>query len=289
VTGQVDSYQVPVPNVPQAQNLILTVESKGNADLNLGVTVLDSHNAVVPAIVLVNDGGRLTLLIPGATNQNFTVQVSSTTGMLGNYQLSYRVTNQQPPVAQSTGTLSATVPVTGLLQVTQCQIVHCALSTTAICGPSPTGVLLTIRDANNTVVASLLVAPGSPQSTDVALQPGNYSVQLTAIALNGGVPSGAGYTLIAYVVSNPVGITPVNPTATTTPLQAPPGTPTTPLSTVTPTTTTTPPAVTGTPTTATTVATPTAPQAPSSVSLMFINWVPGFMWQTTPTGGTITY
>jgi hypothetical protein len=279
VTGQVDSYQVQVPNAPQAQNLGLTVKSKGNADLSLGVTVLDSQNDVVPTTVLVNDGGRLTLLIPSATNQNFTVQVSSATGAKGNYQLSYQVTNQPPTVAQTTGALSAQAPVTGLLQVTQYQIVHFALAAAATGGSNQTGVLLTIRDASNNVVASLLVAPGSPLSTDVALPPGNYSVQLLAVALNGGTPASVGYTLIAYVVSNPVGITPVDPTSTTTPPPAPPGTPTTTAPVVNPMPT---PAPSDTSTTSTAV-------DPTTVSLLITNWVPGFMWQTTPTGGTVTY
>ena len=264
---EVDTYAVKASYNNNSSNLssfmIVNVRSQTNL-LNPQVVVYDQNGNLMKTDLLVQDNGMMTIQVRNVQrDQQLTVKVSSASGAIGGYGLSFGFS--ATPVRSSvrtSGTLNAVaVSTAGLMQVTQQQIVHFVLSAKTVDGSTNTALQLTIRNSLNQVVKNITVNSGSGNSVDVLLARGNYSVEIKAISLNGSAVVPVSYVLTTYVVSNPIAVTSEDPTVDLSATPPPPPDATIEL----------------------------APDAPPDASLPALIWDATFWWQTTPVGQTILY
>jgi hypothetical protein len=266
----------------------------------------------------------MTIQVPNVTNgEQIVVYVSSGTVGPGSYNLGLNFSATPFACAQTAGTLTPAAPATaGILQVVQAQVMHFMLSGNTVDSSTTTSLEMLVTNSQGQLVARLSVAAGYGSSLDVLLAPDTYTIMIEAASTNGTSIAPINFGLIAYVVSNPIGVTPIDPTSTTVTTSMPiltdaaptttttvstmptsTGTSTTPGTTTTTTTITMPststgttgtPMPSGTPTTTTDpnasitqVITTTVTTTPTTTTTTSITTGTIFTLQTTPTGGII--
>jgi hypothetical protein len=180
------------------------------------VDILDATGTVVPAQVLVNGAGTLTLqaaqISPGA-NYYLQIAAASEAERTGNFTVI--VDFNQPATSLDTfvsGTLSGTaLQKDAVLYVAEDQLFHFALSANALAAPDA-AVHMTITDSSGAVVFDLVSPTGGAASGSVFLAPGAYTVHFTAVTGNPALLTALSFTLDGAVLSDPIGPLLVDPT-----------------------------------------------------------------------------
>jgi hypothetical protein len=224
----VNIYQVTSPQTKQLKD-VMTVSVNGmsvNGDVP-GVQVFDVNQQPVPATVLVNGNGTLTIqatgLTPGAV---YYLRLAGAGGGVtqGNFSLTADF-NQRAQILSTFehGTLSSATPqVSNTVYVAQAQLFQFSLSATSAAGAGGS-VQMTILDQNGNTVFSLTAAAGATvTSAAVLLTPGAYTVVFQAAA-GTTLSAPLSFRLRGAVLSDPIGPVPTDPTLQ--PLYPDPGMP----------------------------------------------------------------
>jgi hypothetical protein len=239
-SGQVAYYSVEAPPVANMNVMTVTVWGTANNGLLPSVHVYDANHNLVPAQVLVNENGIVTLQLANATpGATYFVTVSaaqsSGPGSTGGYFLAINFGPQAlqlDTVAQ--GSLSPTQPQqTGVLDLPQAALYHFVLSAQ---GSANAQVSLTITSASGVVVAQLTAVGGSAESVTLTLAPGKYQLVYTGSGLNGKPLSPIDYLLSGVMLTNPIGPQPMDPTEAPSQSAAPPPSSSTSTSSTSPST-----------------------------------------------------
>jgi hypothetical protein len=227
-------FQAPPPS-PGANVLTVTAFATLNSQLLPNVTIYDADHNLVPAQVLANENGTVTVQVlgttPGATYYaEVSPAASSGAGSTGAYTVAV---DFGAHAVQMTSFVNATLTEqapqqTGTLAVQESALFHFVLSADANDG---TGVTLTIRDASGAVVRQISAAAGTSVSTTLTLPPATYTFAFTAFRTDGKPVTGVNYQLQGVVLSAPQGPQPEDPTSS--PSQQPPSGSTTSGSTTT--------------------------------------------------------
>lgn len=211
----VDIYKVKAPTPPAGSANVMTVMAWGLSDKRLDpqVTVYNSSKQVVPAEVLVDEAGKVTVQVADATaGASYFVKVAAAdpVGLLnfGNYFVG--VDFGTKAVSQTTfasSTLTQALPqITYGLTTKTTQLHHFVLGTTTANADVESAVRLTIFDANNKAVLTRVVQAGQTASFDIVLEPGTCKVRLVGGTKNKSksLPD-MGFALRGFVASDPVG------------------------------------------------------------------------------------
>jgi hypothetical protein len=216
---QTDTYFLHAPTA--AGNSVMTVMVWGtqNGGLIPAVTVEDANLNVLPARVLVNENGIVSVqfanVTPGATYFFKIQSAPSSSGSVGGYFLGVSFGAQAVPLsAVTTGALTPAAPEQdGTFTLEQSGLLHFVLSAT---GSSTTSVDLTITDSSGNVVADISAAGGNATSVTLNLAAGNYRFRFRSVAPTGQALSPLNYELDGLMLTDPQGATGTNPTMTPT-------------------------------------------------------------------------
>jgi hypothetical protein len=221
----------------QPPNQVMSVDAWGlsNGGLIPQVTVYDQNQNVVPAQVLVNENGIVTLQVLGVKpSSTWYVEVqgtgSSGPSATGGYFLGINFGSQSIGLSTSAlDTLTAGQPQqTGVLHVQQTALYHEVLSVGNTAGEA---VTLTITDHSGAVVGQVTAGAGSSASLTVLLSPGTYHFSFTASRSDGAALNPLAFVLKGTVLTDPIGPTSEDPTdAPSSSPGSPSGTPTDPSS-----------------------------------------------------------
>jgi hypothetical protein len=208
--SDVDYYLLRSPTPPAGQANVMTVMAWGMqaGGLDPVTRVEDATGHVVPARVLVHDGGLYVLQIPSAAaNAVYYVRVAAYNPAgahaTGTYflgvdfsttatNLTTLVTNQTNP----TPTMGFNANVDLLF--------HFVLSANAAGAPAGTGVEMTVYDAAGNLVTTLLSRAGESQSVNLFLAQGQYTFRFRTVNASGQTIAPLLFTLDGELLSDPI-------------------------------------------------------------------------------------
>jgi hypothetical protein len=221
--SDVDYYRLNPQNVVLSDLEVLTVhlETVSAKGLMPHVDILSAAGKVVESKILSNGNGELVVqtdeIVPG---QSYLVRVRpeepSGNYSTGDYHLSARFGSQ---VTASTrlagGLLNAAAPHNiSTLHVEQTSLMHLVLSAGTTESTTPMMVWVVISDSQGKVVARLATKPRETRSApEFVLAPGDYRIDVQAGTPSGKLLPSISFSLRGSVLSLPIGIDPVDPTA----------------------------------------------------------------------------
>jgi hypothetical protein len=229
-TGLVDStdvdyFHLRTPQGPSGSSVVMSAMVWGTAlgGLSPVLSVYDAQGHLINATVLVSENNSYVVQVPSALpNSDYYVMVGAEepNGLnnTGNYFLGIEFTGEAVALQNLTsGTLTQAAPLAvGTLEITQSEVAHLVLSATNSQASAGTGLVMTIYDQFGNAVSSLTVMNGETKSLTAFMGPGNYTVQISGIAADGSLFAPLSYTLFGLDVSDPIGVSPTNPTTTPT-------------------------------------------------------------------------
>lgn len=219
-TADADVYRVTAPSGTGTRVLTANVRTLSAQPVTPPVEVFDANGTLVPAGVLANDTGLLTIQASGLTaGAMYFVKVGGgmllSADMTGSYQLTAdfgtRATDVQTFAA---GQIDAgTTAVSDTLYVAQPQVTHFLLTASAdATAPAGTGVRMVIRDGLGNVLVDLFAETGRTVSgPGVLFRPGEYSVTLEAVRPLG-YDGAVGVSVSGSRSTDPIGAVPSDPT-----------------------------------------------------------------------------
>lgn len=210
---------------PQAAIGIFTaasiiVESLDAGQLMPKIDVLDEDGLVIPSDVIVNGSGTVLVQIDNVTaDTDYVVRVGAEDpqGLFstGNYKLTIVLAEQASVLeTMAAGVLGGEVQTTEhTLYVGRPQLFHFVLDAGAATVAVPTGVLVTIRDAQGGAVATLVAPVGGTRSAPaVLLNPGTYTADFRVLTFDGLSAPPIAYELRGLALSDPFVGDPTDPT-----------------------------------------------------------------------------
>ncbi|NOZ39654.1 MAG: hypothetical protein GXP24_05445, partial [Planctomycetes bacterium] len=208
----VDFYQVlsPPPVALPLNVMTVLVRSIDTGGLVPKATVFDNAGLLVPSVVLANGSGDYIIQVVGVTaDENYQVKIEAADASgpfnTGNYNLTV-VFGSQATVLNplSSGTVgNATTKNIHKLYIGQPQLLHLALNVAATATTTPTAVVATIYDSSQTAVYQIVSTPGEIRSREaVLLNPGEYTVEVVPVTLDGSLPPALSYELLGIAISD---------------------------------------------------------------------------------------
>lgn len=191
---------------------VLTVNTQALSDQAAApmITLYSSAGVEVPAAVLANDSGLLTVQATGLT-AGATYFARVTGAGAGNYRLTADFGTTPSDVQTFAQGQVAGDAVTDTLYVARAQVMTFLVSAG---GPAGSGVRLTVTDAAGNAVQTLFAAAGETAGgVGVLLRPGQYSVRIEAVR-PAGYAGPLSVTVRGNRVDDPVGALPSDPTTT---------------------------------------------------------------------------
>jgi hypothetical protein len=209
-------YLIHAPAQPANQVMSVDVWGLTNGGLIPRVTVYDQNQNVVPAQVLVNENGIVTLQVLGVRSGSaWYVEVqgtgSSGPSATGGYFLGINFGSQAINLSTyALDTLTAAQPQqSGVMNVQQTALYHFALTAGNTAGES---VTLTITDQTGAVVGQVTAGAGSSVSLTLILNPGKYRFSFVASRSDGAALVPVAFVLKGTVLTDPIGPTTEDPT-----------------------------------------------------------------------------
>ena len=208
----VDFYQVksPPPAALPLNVMTVLIRSIDTGGLVPLATVYDNADQLVTSTVLANGSGDYIIQVVGVTaDDNYQVKIEAVnaTGPFntGNYKLTVvygsQVTVLEPLSAGTVG--NATTKNVHTLYIGQPQLFHLALDVAATATNTPTAVVATIYDSTQTAVFQIASTPGATRSREaVLLNPGEYTVEVVPVTLDGSTPPALSYELLGTAISD---------------------------------------------------------------------------------------
>lgn len=221
--GDRDYYKLKSPaTLTAGEALYVSLHSLDAGQLWPRIQVFDEDEQLVASTTLVDGGGDVVVQIGGvATNQEYFVAVDSADlyGLfaVGNYRLEATFSAASAlPQSFADGTLTSDASTAAhTLYVGQTQLFHFILSASTTATTAPTSVWAVVQDADGNVVHSLAAPVGATRSgASVVLSPGEYTVALAGLAIDGSPIDSIDYALSGLALSEPVGPDPQDPTGT---------------------------------------------------------------------------
>ncbi|MFO0841258.1 MAG: matrixin family metalloprotease [Gemmataceae bacterium] len=202
-TWDVDYYQVQAPTTMSGDKVLTVMTwATGPSTLIPRVKVYDASYRWVPAEVLVNDGGVVTIQVAGVTaGATYYVRLDSAVSRgpaaVGNYFLGIdfgtRATDLKRVVASS---LTPSKP-----QASSELTVHgTALFHFVLAANTAAGVEMTILDKKGAVVRTVTAVAGTPVSVTLTLDPGQYTFSFRSPGA-----AAVGYQLKMALLTDPIG------------------------------------------------------------------------------------
>ena len=180
------------------------------------VAILDAQGNAVNAQIVESGTTFITLQVPNVVpGQTYYIQASAPSqwGPTTSYQM---ITQFRPDALQviplESGTLTNANPVAvSTLQVPMTELFHFQLTATSP-NNQLAGVAMVVTDAQNRVIAAV-VAWNSSSGIDVWLRPGTYTITFLAFRVGRTTNAVVNFTLTGVVRTDPIGITPTDPTS----------------------------------------------------------------------------
>jgi len=208
----VDFYQVLSPPVAALPLNVMTVlvRSIDTGGLVPLATVFDNGEQLVSSTVLANGSGDYIIQVVGvAAGENYQVKIEaadvSGPFKTGNYDLTVVFGSQATVLnPMSAGTVgNATTKNIHKLYIGQPQLFHLVLNVAATATTTPTAVVVTIYDSSQTAVYQIASTPGELRSREaVLLNPGEYTVEVIPVTLDGSLPPALSYELLGIAISD---------------------------------------------------------------------------------------
>jgi hypothetical protein len=223
----VDFYQVRSPQADggSAGILTATVWTTGPGGTDPVLVVSDSAGTIVPATVLVHDGGTYTIQIADTdANADYFVRVAhawpGAGAVPGNYTLGVDFGRSAVPLVRlGSGTLTASAnSATHGFAVSPDQVLHLVLTVDPVDGPG--SVQISVVDSAGRTLDTRTTRAGDSSSLNVLLPTGSYQVCLTGRPDGSSALPSLRYVVAASSISDPVG--PLAVDVTNTPLGPPP-------------------------------------------------------------------
>jgi hypothetical protein len=214
--SDVDYFKVQAPQTAVGDNTLTAMAwGVGSSQLLPRVSLWDAAGKPVPAQVLVNEGGSMTIQAAGVTpSAIYYVKVAAAASggptSTGNYFLGVDFGTKATRLTTFVDSgLDATKPQDqGSLTVYRSGLYHYVLSADSAGG---TGVQMTISDASGQIVAQLVATAGDAASLTLTLAPGTYTFTFKALAAGGGSVTPVHYCLQGILMSDPIGPQPSDP------------------------------------------------------------------------------
>lgn len=210
--GDVDYYTVKSPRASAGPLDVMTValRSLDAGGLVPTVRVEDEDGIAVAAETIVNGAGELIVQVQGVgDNKDYFVRVSASDPsgpfVQGNYELTVRFSDQAAVLESvASGEVGgATVGNSHTLYVGSPQLFHFVLSAADAAVAAPAAVVAVVLDDQGAPVLQFGAPPGETRSAPaVLLNPGEYTVEVYAISLDGGPLPAIGYGLSAVVLAD---------------------------------------------------------------------------------------
>jgi hypothetical protein len=216
-TTDADYFRVVAPAGSGPRVLTAKVLALSGQPTAPSVRLYDEAGNELPASVLANDSGLLTVQLAGLTaGGTYFVRVGrGPADIAGSYQLTADFATQATNVQSlATGQIDPGTPtVSDALYVAQPQVMHFLLSATADpTAPAGTGVRMVIRDGTGNVLVDLFAQAGQTVSgPGVLFRPGEYSVTLEAVRPLG-YTGPVGVAVRGSRSTDPIGAVPSDPT-----------------------------------------------------------------------------
>lgn len=216
-TTDTDHFRVVAPAGSGPRVLTASVWSLSDPATAPSVWVYDAAGTELPASVLANDAGLLTIQVDGLTAGGaYFVRVGGgLADTAGSYQLTADFATQTTGVQSlASGQIDPGTPaVSDTLYVAQPQVMHFLLSAIADpSAPAGTGVRMVIRDAAGNVLVDHFAGAGQTAGgPGVLFRPGEYSVTLEAVRPLG-YSGPVGVAVRGSWSTDPIGAVPSDPT-----------------------------------------------------------------------------
>ncbi len=211
--SQTDVYSFHSPSVSDGQPTVMTVTAWGTQPdgLQPQLVLEDVHGNPLPVQVLVNQDGTYTFQLPNApagTKYLLAVQPEDPNGAAstGSYFLGidFGTVPIQFDTLVANQVLNAANPQqASTLNIAETQLFHVALTATG------GAAVMTVYDAQGNVLDTLTAADGETVTTNLVLNPGAYTFQVTRAA---GATGPVTYTLQYLEVSDAIGPEPIDTT-----------------------------------------------------------------------------
>src|SRR5262249_46241008 len=161
----------------------------------------DANHNQLNAWVLTNSAGGTVIQVESILpDADYYIRVRSA----ASYGLTADFTTQNVQFTLgSTGGPTAMAVQSANLSVLQSQVLHFTLATT---GTSDAAIAMTIRDANNAVILTLISPGGSNRSASVFLSQGTYRVDMSLVPSSAYLGGDLTYNLSGYGLTDPVGV-----------------------------------------------------------------------------------
>jgi hypothetical protein len=210
---QVDYYRIQAPAQAGTQVLNITAWGTQNGGLLPRLQVFDANQQPVPAEVLVNENGIMTLQLQGAAAGSswfVTVTGTGSSGPSGTGTYFLSADFGLYPVTLDTftqGTLDASSSnQSGILTVGATRLFHLVLTAGNTANEA---VEMTITDASGALVGQVQATAGGSASLTLTLTPGRYRIRFVALRTG----SGSGLLPLTWCLKGAVLDDPLGPTA----------------------------------------------------------------------------
>jgi hypothetical protein len=216
--------------------MVVAVWALEHGNLDPVATVYDQRMHPVPARVLSDSDGVYTLQVANAKpNSVYFVKVASSNAAIatnrGNYFVGIDFRDKPIELLPfAAGKLTQAEPdVSAQMTVQQAQLIHFALSVVSADARVESAARLVVLDEHGREVYTLFAGAGQPATGDVLLRAGTYTLVITGGTRNPmALMPDLTFALEGLVRSDPIGLTPTDPSSDPTqPPAAPPPTTTT--------------------------------------------------------------
>lgn len=215
--SDVDFYKIKAPTPPAGSTNVMTAMVWGmdNGGLVPTVSVYDAYQHVVPADVLVNENGVMSVQMAGAVGgASYYIKVAADqpTGSnnVGNYFLGIDFSTKAVQLnTLLEGALDASnTQISPVLNVQQNTLFHFVLGADA---SADVAITLTIVDQKGATVSTITAQPGKPISVTLMFLKGAYTFRVSA-ATTSTLASPLSFTLKGLDLTDPIGPQPDDPT-----------------------------------------------------------------------------
>jgi hypothetical protein len=212
LSGSANYYLVKAPAASTGDNVMtVTLWASPYTELSPSLTLYDANRNPFSAQVLYNEGGAVTFQVANVTpNAYYYIKAGSTvsggTGSTGVYMVAANFDANAAALRDfASGQLNSTTTQTsGTLNVQETNLFHFVLSVPANDG---TNVAMSIYNSSGQVVGQLIVTNGTTSSLTLTLDPGTYTIQLTAFRTDGKPITPVQFDLQAVCLGDKMGST----------------------------------------------------------------------------------
>jgi hypothetical protein len=218
-TSDTDVYQIRSAKVGHNQKSVMTINVRAlkSNGMEPAVVVYDKSGEIVNAKVLVSGDGSYAVQVDGAeSNSDYYIRAfayGKDTSTVGDYQLDVdfrSVVVNLKDLTSNTLTNSARSGF-GTLQVNYSQLMHFVLTVAPTTGTIPSGVRMTVYDADGHIAATLFAKAGQTISADTYLVNGTYTLRFDALTQYGWMVPDLTYSLRAVSLTDPISPQPADP------------------------------------------------------------------------------